>query len=196
MAMPRRARWVLAQLGRKPGAEDVLAMLLTARDLPGGGWKQADQRTWRSGEADPDSAWARRARDIRSVTAWRSFENAGTSRWLWCQVTPLASASDAEAALDDLPRRLLKNLRAEVSVVGSRDVDPPALEHSGRVWAHEQETEGPTGRGVTLLVAAAVGRMVTAVAGSSLGAGWTWDSFGIVASLQAERVARTSGSFT
>ncbi len=75
--------------------------------------------------------------------------------------------------------------------MGSSDVDPPALEHADQVWAHEQETECPTGRDVALYVAAAVGRIVTVVSGSSSGEGWSWDAFGIVARLQAERAAHT-----
>lgn len=84
----RRVRWVAASRGRKPGADESLRMLLSTDDLPGGGWKQLDQRTWRTGEADPDSDWARRARESTSITAWRSFEHRRHSRWLWCQATP------------------------------------------------------------------------------------------------------------
>ena len=49
-----------------------------ADDLPGSGWRVRDERTWRTGVGG-DEAWAGRAREMKSVTAWRSFENA--HRW-------------------------------------------------------------------------------------------------------------------
>lgn len=77
-------------------------MLLTAADLPSGPWRQLDQRTWRTGAGDPSTGRARRAGEIGSVTAWRSFRHADRDGWLWEQVSPLASPADAGVALGDV----------------------------------------------------------------------------------------------
>jgi hypothetical protein len=61
----------------------------------------------------------------------------------------------------------------------------------GQAWAHEQETEGPAGRGLALCLAGVVGRTVTIVEGSAFGQSWDWDTLGAVAGLQAERIAHT-----
>src|SRR4051794_24677920 len=57
----RRARWIAAGVGRKPGSDRSLAMVLSEAELPGTGWRLLDQRTWRTGESDPSSGWAWRA---------------------------------------------------------------------------------------------------------------------------------------
>jgi hypothetical protein len=165
-------------------------MLLVSNDLPGGGWKQRGERTWRTG-IETDRDYARRARAIKSITAWRSFENRDASMWVWCEAIPLASEPDAQAALDDVPARMLRNLQAEVEVVASRDVEPPSLPRAQRVWAREQHTSGERGDGLALMLAAAVGSVVGVIACSCFGASWTWDDTAALANRQTARIARS-----
>jgi hypothetical protein len=94
-------------------ARTVLARLLAAADLPGGPWRVLDQRTWRTGTIGSPTLWGDRARQAGSVTAWRSFRDAGAERWAWIQIAPLASAGDAESALSGVgDRRLATPARA------------------------------------------------------------------------------------
>jgi len=148
MGFEQRARWMASQIGHKPGRRTSEDLLLGAGDLVdaiGGRWKQTDQRTWRTGEADPDAGWATRARDRRSTTAWRSFQNKSESRWLWCQVVPLASPADCVEAAADIADKALPNRFAKVKLVASRDLDPPALERAVYLFGREQETAGKIG---------------------------------------------------
>jgi hypothetical protein len=101
----RRLQFAAAQVGPKAGKNEVLARLLAAADLPGGPWRVLDQRTWRTGTIGSPTLWGDRARQAGSVTAWRSFRDAGAERWAWIQIAPLASAGDAESALSGVGDR-------------------------------------------------------------------------------------------
>ncbi len=151
----KRLGFIAAQLMPKPGARQVLARVVTVDDLPGGGWSVIDERTWRSGVSVPATKWGRRARAAGSVTAWRSFEAVAARQWCWVQVMPLVSEPDALSALEGIGDRLLRNLRAEVTLLREHDVAIEAFPGAGRVWAHEQHTIGPDGEGVARTLAAA-----------------------------------------
>jgi len=168
-------------------------MLLGPDDLPGEGWKRVDERTWRTGEADPGAGWAQRAREGASISGWRSFKQPGSSRWIWCQATPLASAEDVATAMTDLLSRLLRNLGADVEVIAEREVDAPAVPGAGRLWAHEQGTTGPRGDGLALYLAAQVGRGLSIVCAFGGEGSWDWPTLAGIASVQVRRVEGVLG---
>ena len=188
----RRLQFVIAQLGRKPGKGEALARLLTGNDLPDGPWRVMDQRTWRTGEARPATAWGERARQAGSVTAWRSFRHQSASRWAWIQVIPMASAADAEAALAGAGERGLANLRSRVRLVSQRDVPLEPFPGASAVWARERHNEGRNGPGVELMLAGAVSRwlVIVALTGSPV---WDWQSASQLAALQAARLTGSAG---
>lgn len=188
MAAMRRARWVAAGLGRKPGKDLSLALLPSEAELPGGSWRRIDERTWRTGEADRGAEWAARARKLGSVTAWRSFEC--EERWLWVQASPLASGDDAALALHDLPSRFLRNLAAEVTVVESRDVPPPDLVGVSLAWAHEQFTTGPRGESAVRYLALRIGRVVGVACASGEPTVDHWSLLGSVGALVVDRAQK------
>jgi hypothetical protein len=182
-----RVRWVLAQLGRKPGGSQALSQILDPADLPGRGWTVMDQRTWRTG-SDPTTDWQRRAKAAACITAWRSFEQTGAKRGLWIQATPVVDSADAASALSQLPERMLRNLRANVRVVEEREVPPPAPLTSEIAWAWEQRAEGKIGESISLTLILASGRNVITVAGSGLDKSWTWGEMRDLAQCQASRL--------
>lgn len=178
---------MLAQLGRKPGKQHMLATLLDCGDLPGGPWHVADERTWRTGVSGPSTPWGERAREAGSVTAWRSFRTASDSRSAWVQVAPLASAADAGAALTGVGERGLSNLRSEVRLVSDRDVHIEPFTGASAVWAREQHTEGRHGPGVVLMLAGTVSHWLIAM-GLSGSPAWDWQSASELAAIQAARL--------
>ena len=184
----RRTRFAVAQLGRKAGKRDVLASLLGCGDLPGGPWQVVDERTWRTGATGPSTPWGERARQVGSLTAWRSFRDAAASRWAWVQVTPLASAEDANDALTGIGERALINLKAEVRLVSESDVPIEPFTHASAVWAREQHTDGRDGPGVVLMLAGTVNEwlMVICLSGSPA---WDWQSASELAAVQAARLS-------
>ena len=188
-----RLRFAAAQLGRKAGARERLACLLTVLDLPGAGWRVLDERTWRTGVAGPVTPWGGRARAAGSVTAWRSFQDAAGRRWVWVQVMPLVSAQDALEALGGIGDRLLGNARATVKLVREADVEVAPFAGASAVWAHEQHTAGPGGEGVSLLLAGVVAVSVVVVCASGSPA-WDWRAVSELAARQADHLAAGEGS--
>lgn len=182
-----RIRFVLRQLGPKAGAKDRLRDLLSADDLPGRGWHRLDERTRRTGLTGTDSGWASRARQTRSVTSWRSFEQKNHQRWMWAQIVPLVSEADVVDAIDGIGAPGLRNLRAEVTVAAGEDLLAPRLPVKGPARAHRQRTTGPIGDGETLYLSFGVGPRLVILACSGFQGGWTWDMAANLARLQIER---------
>ncbi len=99
-----------------------LAMLVEPADLPGSGWTVVRDRTWVTGELDPDSGKSRRAREAGVVTAWRSFEQATTGRSAWVEVVPYATAGDAALSLRQSPRYFVGTDHPDEVVVAGGEV--------------------------------------------------------------------------
>jgi hypothetical protein len=184
----RRVRFIAAQIGRKPGAGLALGRLLDSDDLPGDGWQQLDQRTWRTGQVENAAPWAQRARNAGSITAWRSFEAKQKQRWVWLQVTPFASTEDAATALHGLRDKMPANLRAQVQVVAEKEVTAPNVPGAAASYAVETHTAGPMGDGKTLLLAVVVGPALVAVYASGQAQPWDWPAVADIAARQAMRV--------
>lgn len=184
----RRVQFVKAQLGHKAGKGEALARVLSESDMPEGPWRVLDQRTWRTGEIGPATAWGDRARQAGSVTAWRSFRHVTGSRGAWIQVMPMASEADAGAVLAGLGERLLANLRSRGRLVSQRDVPMEPFAGASAVWAREQHTESRDGPGVVLMLAGAVSHWLVIVCLSGSPA-WDWQSAQELAALQAARLS-------
>ena len=163
-------------------------MLLTLDDLPGEGWRALDERTWRTGRGGTRTDWAKQARDAKSITAWRSFEQVGEQRGLWCEVVPLASQEDAEAALGAVPEMGLRNLGAKVRLTNRREVAVPPPAGGSRVWAREETTEGANGIGRALYLAWSYQQMLNILACSGGEDRWDWPQVQALAEAQTTRV--------
>ncbi|HEY2508733.1 MAG TPA: hypothetical protein VGI58_19625 [Streptosporangiaceae bacterium] len=183
----QRLQFVKAQLKPKPGAKHVVARLLGPQDLPGEGWRVADERTWRTGEVGPGTPYGERAREIGSVTAWRSFRNRSAGRWAWIQIAQLGSPGDAEAALDGIWERGLTNLAAPVRLVSDTEIATGLVAGATAVRAREQHTEGRPGGGVVLMLAAAAEDWLIALSLSG-SPGWDWPTASSLAAAQASRL--------
>ena len=195
MREPKRLRFAAAQLGPKPGKAHALSLLLVPADLPGDGWRAVDERVWRTGTTNPDLDWARRAREAKTLTAWRSFEQASPNRWLWTEAITCASAEDAAAALRDVPHLMLRNLRANVTVTSEGDVGGHSIAGINNQWIYEQLTTGPDGDNAVRYVGGTEGLIVFVSAFSSTGrSGWSWDDIDGVVESQALRVRQQTGS--
>lgn len=180
-------RFALGQLGPRRGSRAALQRLLSVGDLPGAGWKVIDQRTWRTGVGGR-SAWQASARAVGSITAWRSFEQANASRYLWVQVTPLASPSDAAEALAALEDKSMANLRFR-GAPGERRTVSLSL-RSGQATGVEQDTSLPSGPSTTLMLPVIDGATLVLVCASATGADpWHWPDVVALAEAQSARLA-------
>jgi hypothetical protein len=183
-----RLRWAASQLGARGSGRllDPALVLLRLGDMPRG-WRQIDERRWRTGRAGGGEPWAARAREMGGVTAWRSFASVPDGLWLWAQATPLASQEDATSALDGIWERSLRNLRARVEVVASEE-GPRLQLPDGPAATLEQRTRGQEREGTARYVAWTCRGVVSVIAGSGTGAAWSWPDLQSLASLQSERI--------
>jgi hypothetical protein len=174
------------------GKRSSLAMLLKPDELPGAGWKKLDQRAWRTGFFPNPSDAARRARDVESVSAIRSFQQADF-RWVWIEVIPLVSASDAESMLPSLPALFVSNPRAKVTVTTERRLEPNEIPDAAAYpFVYEQLTVGERGAGVARYVAGTVGHIVFIVAFSALSADVPWADVAAVAAAQTSKINKNA----
>lgn len=141
--------------GSSPERRDALARLLTPADLPGSGWRKMSDKTWRTGTKGEKTEWALRAGEAGSLTAFRSIQNRGVRQWMWSQMTPLVSVTDAHAEFERIKDRGVSN-RGAVRVHNEKDVAVDLFVGASRIWAHEQNTTGLTGQGSNKLLAAVV----------------------------------------
>jgi hypothetical protein len=176
-------RWKTRRSARVP---EALVRMLTAEEMPTAGWRVMDERTWRTGIA-PLSDTARRAREVGSITAWRSYEDSAGASWVWLQVVPMASPADAREALLGLKDKMLANPRAKGEVVSEQDVELAPFPGAQTVWAHEYHTTGRAGDGVARILAGAVGQdiLVVSVSGSPE---WDWAATSELAARQAKNL--------
>ena len=184
--MIKRLRFALAQLGRKPGGNSSLELLLECKDLPVGSCKQLDQRTWRYGLEAKTNEISARARKMGSITAWRSFKL--QQSWIWIQIIPFASPEDAQKAMPDSLRDSLRNLRAKVKLVSEDSVIFESNVNLSHPTFVEQKTVTAKGdEGSSKYVSATVGTFGFMIAASSLGT-QNWDEVLEIAVLQSNKI--------
>ncbi len=169
---------------------EPLAMLLNVEDLPSG-WARLDQRRWRTGIAA--SHWSARAKQLGGITASRSFESPREGKWLWVEAIPLASGTDVREALAEVWTQTLKNVRANVRLVGEHQ--GPALDGlSPANRTLEQETEGPYGRGFVRLAAWGHRSVLNMLCSSAKGEPWSWAELELAGTKQNKKIDRVVGA--
>lgn len=165
-----------------------LGMLLVADQLPGPGWRVTRDRTWVTGELDPDSEKSRRAQQAGLVTAWRLFEQTATGRTAWVEVVPYATAEDASLSLRQSPRYFVGADQPEERVVAGGEVVGPHLPGVDNLWLYEKEVSGPGGVRMSRYAAATIDRTLWIASCAGDRAAWLLDDLMVLAGLLADRV--------
>jgi hypothetical protein len=178
----------LSSLGRKPGSDAALALLLDSNDLPSG-WQMAHEWTYRTGAGQDPTHEIWRARSIKSVTARRFFRNQSSDREITTSVARYATASDAVAMTETLTDRLIHNPRSALRVTNKRHIrDFEYPKPQGVLIAYEEFLEEP-GKTVGLrLVAGVVDDFAWNMNFSTVDGWWPWEDISSLAVRQMERV--------
>jgi hypothetical protein len=184
-------RLFIGTLGRKPGQDRLLAMLLQSSDLPRGDWRVANQRTHRTGAGRASTNEVRRARKEKSITAWRCIMSDSARRSLSSSVTPYATSSDAESSLRQLIPRLIRKPFSKLNISGERIVDGREVPGLPDALIYEEQTAGPNGPGGTRIVAGTIEKILFVMDFSSLGELWPWDEVTSITALQVAKIQST-----
>lgn len=164
------------------------AMLLEPSDLPGHRWKISEERSWPTGQLDPASEKSRRALEFGGVTAWRSFDEAESSRSAWVEVVPYATAEDAGVSLRQVPKFFVGTLRPGEKLMAEGVVEGRVLPGVADTWMFEKATTGTEGDTSARYVGGTIGRILFITCFSRSGAMWPWAEVIELARLQAEKV--------
>ena len=171
------------------GSAASLAMLLVPSDLPGPGWEVTQERTWPTGQLDPESEKSRRALRAGAVTAWRSFEQTGMPRSAWSEVVPYATAADAALSLRQAPRYFEGTDVPGEQVVAQRFVEDRVLPGVADAWIFEKSLSGPSGDRLSRFVAGTVGQVLSIASCSGREGTWQLDDL-VGLALRQGRTAR------
>jgi hypothetical protein len=177
--------------GSSPEKRDALARLLTSTDLPGSGWRRMSEKTWRTGAKGELTEWGRRAGEAGSLTAFRSLQNRSVRQWVWSQMTPLVSVTDAHAEFERIKERGVSTGGA-VRVHEEKDVAVDLFSGATRIWAHEQTVTGLFGQGSNKLLAAVMASSVIVICSSGAPV-ITWNAMAGFAVKLGQRVPVTFG---
>ena len=180
----RRLRFGVGQLLVRPSRHllEPRDVILSLGDLPPG-WRALDQRRWRTGISD--QPWAQRARQLGSVTAWRSFESPAERQWLWVQASPFANEEDAAAALSAWSQHTLRNLNAQVTVTAA-EPGPDIVLPGSRVTTLQQSIQGRGSDGIVRYLLWLRANVFSAMCAS--GESWTWPALRDLAATQNDRI--------
>jgi hypothetical protein len=180
-----------AGLGRKPGGETVLSMLLDETDLASTGITMTTEHTYRTFATFESTVELDRARKDGSITAVRALRNANVMRSLRISVAPFVSASDAESSV----LRAVDNVRFKGRRTPStdrylEDMSVPGVSH---VLVREIIGDGPRGPGGDRLLAGAVDNYLlrlTFQAQGRIDEQWPWEEITSIATQQALKIRK------
>lgn len=169
-------------------------ILLDPSDLPGGHWRITEERSWPTGQLDPESEKSRRAMSAGGVTAWRCLEQPEPMRSAWVEVVPYASAEDAQLSLGQVPRYFVGTAQSDEVVLKEQVVEDRTVPGVSDTWIFEKSTNGPNGVSLARYVAGTVDRLLFITCFSGQGYLWPWAHLISLAALQAERARGALGS--
>ncbi len=179
---------ILARVLARPSQRRrSLATLLEASDLPGSGWSQLHEGSWRMGMSRRFGPISRRARMSGSCAALRRYRQETPPRGVFIQAGPYASAEDAEVVASQA--RSAGGItwtgvaRLEESQVD--DVAVPTVDDS-LVWEHR--TARGDYVGFQRFISGRVVNVVFVVAGTAKEPGMAWEDLVAIAAAQATKI--------
>ncbi len=174
-------------LARPSERRKSLAMLLAPSDLPGTGWRQLGEGSWRMGMSRRFGSISRRARKSGSCTALRRYRQEDPPRGVFIQIGPWASAEDARTVAGQA-RSAGGMTWTGVTRLDERqvnDVDVPDLDDS-LVWEHRNQRGDFLG--YQRFISGRVENVVLMVSGTSQDPGMAWDDLVSIVTSQAEKL--------
>jgi hypothetical protein len=146
-------RIVAAQTAYQPNSDSTVALILTAEELPGSGWKTSLRQAFPTGAFNREDPIRIRAKEIGSTTVRHEFQLLSSSRALLIAVTPLASASDSESWVANADERVARSVSKFEDIREVRVIDDLSLANVGSAKGFTYTFSRP--KGLRIAVAAA-----------------------------------------
>jgi hypothetical protein len=165
-------------------------MVLSTSELPGVGWKQRTQHSWRIGSSRIINEEARRAYEQGLFAALRSFRLSNV-RELDLEVVPYSSVDDARSMIPKLWRNRTPYPNS-LTVAEEQIIDGRKVPEISDPWLLEQRSAG-----IATVVRVIIGRVdhvVLSVGCIALRDDWPWDEVEVLASLQGKKVLQVLGA--
>jgi hypothetical protein len=179
---------LIAGLGRKPGKQIALGMLLDIRNLPGDEWQVVKERSWRTGVVGKSTDRSRRAREIRSISVERMFHRGVPLGTITLGIYPYASIADAQSAVRDSRVDLMGYRPMNAKVTSEATIEDLRMSGIDNPWALEQHIEERSGSGLRRLTRGNVDRFVVGLGSFAHGQGWAWEDLIPVVAAQGEKI--------
>ncbi len=184
-------RAAIAGMGRKPGGERVLSMLLDETDLAIEEINMIGEETYRTFATFESNDEIERARKNGSISAVRVFRNAEVMRSLRISVIPFVSASDAESSV----RRAVDNTRPKWGrkVVEQRYLDDVSVPGVANVFIREIIGRGPRGPVGDRILSGTVDNYLLVMAfqaSASIEESWPWEEITSIATHQGLKIRK------
>lgn len=162
--------------------------LLDLVDLPGTGATFSGERAWRFGGDEDSSAPARRAREAGSIAAVRHFKVDHPQRFLWNQIVPYGSISDARAEVFTVINTTVRNPFSRMEY--GEQVEVPDFHIAGvvDVVAYEMSFNWSKGPGVCRTVIGAVDEILFYMNFTQIGDPWPWDQVTSITATQVSKI--------
>jgi hypothetical protein len=173
-------------------------MALSLSDLPGAGWRQVGEKSWRIGSTFPrdrDEA-TRRAHQAGLYTAARFFMKNEIELGFSAQVSAYASSEDAASRVSALPALTLNNHGR--TLMSERTFEDRMIPGVSRSKVFEQFSSDREGSGFGQYAGGCQGNILFIVSCTTIQYGrrdepeerWSWSELVALAQLQADKVRR------
>jgi hypothetical protein len=180
---------LIGKIARPSKKRYSLSLLLAPSEIPGQGWRQIGEVSWRPGSL---SRFRRRdpavhKRKKGSCSALRRYRQAEPPRGMFIQVYPCASQADAK----DGVRAGISNSGLSwpgVERLDQREFTDTEVSEMDvhRAFEHRNSNDGVIG--YQRFILGAVENILICVSGSAADPGWPWDDLMMMAAAQANKI--------
>jgi hypothetical protein len=184
-----RFKIAAAQQRFQPNMDASTSLLLDLDALPGSGWSLLGQRAFPAHAYKSGTPVMDHAKQIKSTTSRRLFENESTSTSVIVEVTPLANAVDAQLWVSTAEERLRHNLEKVVEVKEFVVIDDVSLPSIGVTACFQTKIIVPKGLQTSLTISANVYDVYAMIQCGSFEVPWTMQEFLEIAGDQVNKIA-------
>lgn len=176
-------RALLGSIGRRHERSLALSYLLDASELPGEGWHDSRQSSFRSVRL-----LVHRSSHLRCVSASRNYRVGRPTRYLGIEIVLMESPGDATRMVERSRTRYYRNVMARL--VAEREMTAYTLPALADSQLYERETVQKSLHYVNRHLAGRVGDISLHVIAGGSGGGWEWAEVVDFATAQAEKIRR------